>query len=398
MNYKIAKLITRELRKAKLHLGHYEGGKPVVGREAQQMNGLGGSRPNMALQIEDEVTWTDPSNPKEKNYGFIVDVNPDGTYDIDSGDSQVIGAGVSHSIPRNWIRKAQSILSNPEDTTVGEADPELEALRQQFKAVQEKINIINTQVAAYTEEMAKKQEFAGMSEIQMEVTRLQTELNDKLKAFPANFIKFSDQVTFAKIQSARLNDAAWKQIIDQAKTRGKGVMRRVSLILDRVALLFKKMTADVTLKEFGPGELTPKKMQDTVKKNKENLEKIDQYQQTQQDIAPGMQKYFLDQAAGGIGTPGKKQGQAESKDQQLQFDFLQDLINDLEDSIEDINALTEQVSEAPTNGTTPATEQNAVEDSYPLPKVASKLPKFSSANTGLQKLARRWASKPGSNL
>ena len=287
-------------------------------------------------------------------------------------------------------RRAQSILAKPEDTTIGEAGADLESLRAQAMALQTKINEINAQVMAYTEELAKSNQYGSMMEIQTEAQRLQGELTEKLKAFPANFIKFSDQVIYAKQQATRMNDAAWKQIIDQAKTRGKGVMRRVSLILDRVSLLFKKLTHDVTLKEFQPGELTPKKMQDIVKKNQEQVGKIDQYQQSQQDIAPGMQKYFLDQASGGLGTPGKKKGQLQQEPFQMEFDFLQDLINDLDDSLKDIESVNKQLgSVSPDSGS----DENVVDNEYPLPKVAGKLPRFSSAKGGLQKVVRRFAKK-----
>jgi hypothetical protein len=86
-------------------------------------------------------------------------------------------------------------------------------------------------------------------------------------------------------------------------------MKRVATILDRVSILFQKMTADVKIKEYPVGTFTDKEQAKLLKKNLEQKNRIDQYTQDQGDAATRSQKYFLDAAGnanGKIGVPGSK--------------------------------------------------------------------------------------------
>jgi len=384
-----------------------------------QKNISGGKRDaQSAPKVGDQISWKSrglswhagdgaDTGPKSSyKSGKVLDVEADGTLVVETKDGKIESVG-----PNRVKIMAQTILSKPDNNKIVNADPDLEALRAEFNAMQTKIAEVQAQGQTYMDALAQKAAAAngmspedaegGLATLETEASRMQEELNEKLKAIPATFVKFKDQVTFAKVQTARLNDAAWKQIIDQARVRGRGVMKRVVTVLDQVSILFKKMTADIEMQEFGPGELTPEKMTKLVDKNKTNVDKINQYTQTQQDVATKsrMQKYFLDNAQGKIQKPGTKSAAffraAQAESAQMEFDFMQDLIEQLGDSLTDLTSLTNEVAQA-ASAPAPVVESSTTEEAYPLPKVAAKKPfQFSVAGTshGLQKLQRVWASK-----
>lgn len=208
-----------------------------------------------------------------------------------------------------WVeRKGQSQLQNPDDTTIVSADYELEVLRQQAANIQKKVADVTAKAQAFVDALANKEggQEGGMMGLQMEAARLQTELNQKLLELPQNFIRFADGVTMAKKQNARLADPAWGSMVEAVQTRGRGVMKRVAQVLDRLSILFQKLTANVTIQEFGPGELDEKKMKKLVTKNKENTDKITKYVDDQKAVAPSAQKYLLDSAQGRVQLPYSK--------------------------------------------------------------------------------------------
>ena len=200
----------------------------------------------------------------------------------------------------------QAFLQNPTDPTIAQADPELEALRAQAQELQAKITDIQSKAEAYINALADKQgaNGQGMMGLQGEAARIQKEMTDALLKIESNFVRFSDQTTYAKMQTARLADPAWSQLINEARTRGRGVMKRVSQILDRVSILFQKLTTNVAIKEYPPGSFTEKEQSKILKNNDKNINKINQFQQDQLDVGNRAQKYFLDSATGRIGVPG----------------------------------------------------------------------------------------------
>lgn len=205
-------------------------------------------------------------------------------------------------------RKAQvGLLQNPNDSSVVNADSELESIRQQAQVIQQKVNDVMALAQSYSDALANKAgapDSGGMMGLQQEAGRLQTELETKLRDMPGNFIRFSDNVTFCKVQTVRLNAPAWDTMLSVARERGQGVMKRVVGILDKLSVLFQKLTVAVKIEEVPSGELTPKKVDKVVKKNKDSLGKIEQYQQEQKNVAPRAQKYFLDTGTGKMGVPG----------------------------------------------------------------------------------------------
>lgn len=214
-------------------------------------------------------------------------------------------------------------------------------------------------------------EASGLADLQGQLGSIQGSFEDKLKNVSANFIRFSDEVTYAKIQAARLNDASWKDMVEAARTRGRGVMARVASILDRVSIIFKKLTADVKLKEYAPGELTEKEIKKITKKNVENAEKAKEFQKKQKEVGPLSQKYFNEAAEGGlIQTPGFKGAvkRLAQEDVQLEFEFIKELSDSLDDKMSEIAAVNDELS------TITAKLQHGadVEQAYPLPRAASK--------------------------
>jgi len=213
---------------------------------------------------------------------------------------------------------AQTILKNPADTTTVQAGPELEQLRTQFEEMQAKVAEVTAQGQVYMDALAQKaaaakgmnpeQAAAGLAALQAEAIRLQNDLDEKLKAIPQNFIQFTNGLTVAKVQYVKLSDAAWTKIFDAIRERGQGIMVRMVAVLDRIKLLYQKMTHDVKLQEFAPGELDPKTKQKLVDKNADNIKRIDQYQQSQKDLAtqPKLQKYLLQSGTGRLQQPWAK--------------------------------------------------------------------------------------------
>lgn len=278
-------------------------------------------------------------------------------------------------------RTAQTILTNPSDSSIVNADSDMEILRRNAADLQWEINKILGQVQAYQDGLAaKKAAELGLDqksfiELQAKASSFQQELESKLKSLPQNFIRFSDGVLMAKKQNARLNDASWKDMIEAAKERGKGVMRRVVLILDRIALLFKKMTSSISITELSPDKATAKDLDKITKSNVANVGKIDKYQQDQKDIGPTAQRYFLDNAEGQIQQPGGRSGQSNDP-----FTFLQGALSELNQCTDDLasaQTILTQVDHL-------SDRQEGVERAYPLPgqhKAAGKLPGFSSVNS-----------------
>jgi hypothetical protein len=201
----------------------------------------------------------------------------------------------------------QAFLQNPTDPTITQADPEMEALRTQAQELQAKIADIQAKAQAYTDALADKEgsNGQGMVGLQGEAARIQKELSDKILQLPENFVRFIDQTTYAKVQQARLNDPAWSQVINEAKVRGRGVMKRVTQILDRVSVLFQKLTTNVAIKEYPPGSFNEKERGKILKNNEKNTSKINQFEQDQLDVGNRAQKYFLDVAPGRMGVPGE---------------------------------------------------------------------------------------------
>ena len=278
-------------------------------------------------------------------------------------------------------RIAQSILTNPSDSSIVNADSDMEILRRNAADLQWEINKILGQVQAYQDGLAaKKAAELGLDqksfiELQTKASSFQQELESKLKSLPQNFIRFSDGVLMAKKQNARLNDASWKDMIEAAKERGKGVMRRVVLILDRIALLFKKMTSSISITELSPDKATAKDLDKITKSNVANVGKIDKYQQDQKDIGPTAQRYFLDNAEGQIQQPGGRSGQSNDP-----FTFLQSALSELNQCTDDLASAQTTLIQVDHL----ADRQEGVERAYPLPgqqKAAGKLPGFGSVNS-----------------
>ena len=292
-------------------------------------------------------------------------------------------------------RIAQSILTNPSDSSIVNADSDMEILRRNAADLQWEINKILGQVQAYQDGLAaKKAAELGLDqksfiELQAKASSFQQELESKLKSFPQNFIRFSDGVLMAKKQNARLNDASWKDMIEAAKERGKGVMRRVVLILDRIALLFKKMTSSISITELSPDKATAKDLDKITKSNVANVGKIDKYQQDQKDIGPTAQRYFLDNAEGQIQQPGGRSGQSNDP-----FTFLQSALSELNQCMDDLASAQTTLTQVGHL----SDRQEGVERAYPLPgqqKAAGKLPGFSSVNSfnGSLGVRRHFAQK-----
>ena len=341
------------------------------------------------------------------------------------------------------------ILSNPEDNSVNQADPDTEMLRQEVLSMESKVSALRSQIQSYQDALASKtaqelgidaNSYAGLEAF---LAQTKTTLDTKIKNLEGNFIRFADNVIYAKVQGARLNDASWKDMIDSARTNGRGVMKRVTSILDKISILFKKMTANVSLKEYAPGTLTPKEQDKLTKKNVENVGKINKYQEDVKKEAPGVSKYFLDNAEGMIQTPGFKGGQKEesnlvkrmrnnpaswviinketnevimetfdkkkvdhlntekyeavpiydylvslnkkkAQSEQLEFGFLQELDDQLDEQNAEIEKANAQIEALVKQ----LDQQAKLDEAYPFPREGSKL-KFTSANSSLNTIGVR---------
>lgn len=317
------------------------------------------------------------------------------------------------------IKKAQiGILPNPSDKSIGTADPELEQIRTAAAELQRKIADVSAKAQQYMDALANKaaaeispdtqklmgpgtlpsegSSGGGLMALQQEAGRLQSELETRLINLPQNFIRFADGITYAKQQKAKLNDPAWGKMIEAAKERGKGAMKRVVTILDRISLLFAKLTTSVALKPYAPGELDAKTIDKLTKKNVENGAKIDQYQLDQQDIAPTAQRYFLDEAQGRIQKPHSAIRTAQTEVPEAAFDLLQELIDGLGDASEDIQYVNQNLEKATGDIQSVASQQEA----FPLPdadeeegQLKAAQHKFSLANKGGLRKIQRSAAK-----
>lgn len=208
-------------------------------------------------------------------------------------------------------KKAQSFLSDNENSgKMVNAPQELEDLRSQATQLNQKLVDIQTQVASFADALAnklaaeQKLDPQGMMGVQAEVSRLQGELQKKIKDLPETFIKFSDQTVYAKTLYKKLNDPAWSKMIEAAQTRGRGVMKRVAQVLDNISILFQKMTSDIKIKEYGPGEFDEKERKKIIKKNDQNQREVDEFNAKSLEQQPKSQKYFTDVATGRTGIPG----------------------------------------------------------------------------------------------
>jgi hypothetical protein len=257
----------------------------------------------------DELKYTskrhaDPHGASHEAKTWVSDNSPA----KDSTTDRLSDLDKTGKMPWQEKKKGQiSELQNPSDPSVVQADPEMEDLRAQAKKLQATVIDLQTKVQSYADALANKSgspNNQGMMGLQSEVMRLQKELNSKLMETPANFVRFADQCTYAKIQMAKMNDPAWSAMISESRTRGKGVMKRVSQILDRISILFQKLTTNVQLKEYPPGALDAKEQSKILKKNVDNSGKIKQFTQDQTDVANRSQRYFLDAATGRTGVPG----------------------------------------------------------------------------------------------
>lgn len=365
---KLGEHLTRE--KALKQLEAYEFHKNNPHKAAKEINYKG------YKIIDREKDWFVPNSPNKESFGDLEDAKQ---Y-ID----RIPKNYPEHSVKVDSLKKkvAQSnILPKPEDSSITNADSDTEMIRQDALNIQSKVNALEAQVKSYQDALASKtaQELGidakTYAELQNFLAITQNTLNTKIKNLEGNFIKFADGITYAKVQGARLNDASWKDMIDSARTNGRGVMKRVTSILDKISILFKKMTANVSLKEYAPGELTPKEISKVTDNNTKNVNKINKYQEDIKKQAPNAQKYFLNSAEGLIQPPGFKGAQ---KEQQLEFGFLQELDAQLDEQNEEIektnaeiDALVKQVD-----------QQTKLDEAYPLPRGASKGIHFTSAKPG----------------
>ena len=288
------------------------------------------------------------------------------------------------------------LLANPESTDVATADADMEVLRAQAQSVDARVKDIQGKIQAFQDALASKEavglgmSVSSMAELQTKLSQMNSELETKIKNVPANFIRFADNVTYAKIQAVRLNDASWKEMIDTAKERGKGVMKRVVTILDRISILFKKLTVDVKLKEYAPGELTAKEMEKITKKNVKDLGRVKDYQESIEKQGPGVSKYFLESATGGVQRPVGGQKRT-AQEVQMEFEFMDELFESLVENVATLNQLTQQSDQLKEQ----ADKKISTDEQYPLPKQASKAFKFSSAcaKHGSQGVRRTYAKK-----